>query len=283
MRELAVVLVSALAGCGRSAVVNDADERNDVAFQQARSKRSVPSEAIRAYRQILDRNPTMALAHLDLALLLHDSAKDYVGAIYHYRRYLELRQETQKSPMITARIQEATRRFARQVLGEGHATNATGSGLSVDAVRLVDENASLKIELARLTQELETLRGNGQESAPAEGPAPVEGPASPGGPALERAATSGTRASPRTELLKPAPAADRGSDRAAATSPPPAPAPASAGKARTYKVRQKETLYGIADTVYGDKNRWKRILDANSGLLKGDPKHLRVGMELTIP
>ena len=56
-----------------------------------------------------------------------------------------------------------------------------------------------------------------------------------------------------------------------------------AAQHRTHKVRQKETLYSIADTVYGDRTQWKRILDANSVDLNGDPKRLREGMELTIP
>jgi tetratricopeptide (TPR) repeat protein len=246
---LPAVLAITLAGCDRTAAVYDTEERGDQGLQQARSKRVVPAEAIEAYRQILDRSPRMALAHLDLALLLHDSAKDYVGAIYHYRRYLELRPDAQKSSMIVGRIQDATRRFAGQSRASEPIASTPGSGLSVDAAKLVEENASLKIEVARLTQEVESARIHGPERVPA-----VEQPRD-----------------------KPVAVVEQG--RASLSTP----ATTAAAKHRTHKVRQKETLYSIADTVYGDRTQWKRILDANSVDLNGDPKRLREGMELTIP
>jgi nucleoid-associated protein YgaU len=101
--------------------------------------------------------------------------------------------------------------------------------------------------VARLTQELESLPTHGPERASA----------------AERS----------TE--KPAEAGERAREAQ--------PAPMPAATVKTHKVRQKETLSGIAGAVYGDRNQWKRILDANSVQLKGDPKRLREGMELTIP
>lgn len=249
MRVLTVATVMVGAGCDRSAAVRDADERGEVALKQARAKREVPAQAITAYRQILDDNPRMALAHLDLALLLHDSAKDYVGAIHHYRRYLELRPDAQKASMINGRIQDATRRFAIQARGDGQVTNAVTGGLSLDMARIVEENASLKIEVARLTQELESLQTQAPVRVPVVEQPPPKPPAS-----VEHA-----------------------------QAPPSAGKLAGSTKPRMYKVRPRDTLSSIAESFYGDRSQWKRILDANGSVLKSDPKRLREGMELSIP
>lgn len=51
----------------------------------------------------------------------------------------------------------------------------------------------------------------------------------------------------------------------------------------TYTVQKGDTLVAIARKFYGGDSDWKRILDANSSVLKGDAAALRPGMKLTIP
>lgn len=58
-------------------------------------------------------------------------------------------------------------------------------------------------------------------------------------------------------------------------------APAAGGN--TYTVAKGDTLIGIARKVYGSEADWKRILEANSTLLKGDASALQPGMKLVIP
>lgn len=48
-----------------------------------------------------------------------------------------------------------------------------------------------------------------------------------------------------------------------------------------YTVKQGDTLFGIAQKVYGDGNQWRIILQKNSNLIK--PSNLRSGMKLIIP
>ncbi len=52
-------------------------------------------------------------------------------------------------------------------------------------------------------------------------------------------------------------------------------------KRSQYTVRRGDTLFGIAQKVYGDGNKWRQILKHNSKLTK--PSQLRSGMKLTIP
>lgn len=57
------------------------------------------------------------------------------------------------------------------------------------------------------------------------------------------------------------------------------------GPMDTYVVKKNDTLSGIAakPEIYGKASQWKRILDANAELLKGNPNHIRAGMKLRIP
>ncbi len=48
-----------------------------------------------------------------------------------------------------------------------------------------------------------------------------------------------------------------------------------------YVVQSGDSLAGLALTVYGDRNEWRRIYDANRDLLQDGP--LKPGLELVIP
>ena len=99
-------------------------------------------EAELAYKQALDENPLIARPHLDLATIYQQHIINHIHAIYHYDRYLELRPETQKK----AFIQEQRLKVAR-MLSQAFLNNTP------EVKRLMDENAHLKAEVARLIKE----------------------------------------------------------------------------------------------------------------------------------
>jgi len=106
------------ASCSRSVKVLDDQESRTKLMQkaQAEENKGDNDSAIRLYKEILDKNPGLIRAHLDLALLLHQHAKDYVGAIYHYKCYLEWRPQTEKRQMIEENIRLAENQFASVIL-----------------------------------------------------------------------------------------------------------------------------------------------------------------------
>jgi nucleoid-associated protein YgaU len=72
-------------------------------------------------------------------------------------------------------------------------------------------------------------------------------------------------------------------DKPVVAGPPPAAAAAeSASGTRTYTVVSGDTLWRIADRMYGDGSHYLKIFEANSGVLK-DPDHIFPGQELVIP
>jgi nucleoid-associated protein YgaU len=63
---------------------------------------------------------------------------------------------------------------------------------------------------------------------------------------------------------------------------PPAATAAGAEGVRTYTVVSGDTLWRIAERMYGNGAHYMKIFEANSGLLK-DPDHIFPGQQLVIP
>lgn len=265
----------AVSGCGKGSGWLDKKERGNKSVEKALAKKQegdVP-EAIRLYNEALSENPDLAVAHFDLAILMHEYERDYVRAIYHYQRYLELRPETDKREMIETRVRQARQKLAADVFRE--IVNDVSPG-SVDGTiwaatginkELFDENELLKKDIERLKGELEAVRPGSTGAKPgvvAGKPAPVAAMK----PGMVPAA-GGPAAQPGV-VQKPAPVA-AGVQKPVSTTP-----------ARTYKVKSGDTLSSIAKKMYGDSQKWRGIQEANKDKLQGST-HLKIGQELIIP
>jgi tetratricopeptide (TPR) repeat protein len=243
-------LVLAGAGCLPGVARLDQRDRKEPLMQRAQTLVSEGNveAAIESYRKALDIDHNLVRAHLDLALLLHDANKDYVGAIYHYRRYLTLRPDTQKRKMIETRISNARQLFAatmnEQLAARGPAPDLPSVGpapasQSEDSL-LVRELEEMRVELKNAQLELAEIKN---ENA-----------------ALLR----------HTRSLQQQVASLRERGEQVAT------------EARTYRVQKGDTLSSIAVRFYKDASRWREILKANENRL-GSTKRLRVGQEIVIP
>ena len=54
-------------------------------------------------------------------------------------------------------------------------------------------------------------------------------------------------------------------------------------KAKTYTVKKGDSLSAIARQVYGDAGKWKKIYEANKGVIGGNPNLIYPGQTYTIP
>jgi nucleoid-associated protein YgaU len=66
------------------------------------------------------------------------------------------------------------------------------------------------------------------------------------------------------------------------TAPAPIAPPPTAPAPRTYTVEKGDTLSKIAKHHYGDANKWRKIFDANTDILK-NPDRIFPGQVLKIP
>ena len=137
-------------GCGASDTATaERSERGSPLYRQAFAAEQSGDikEAIRLFNKVLIEEPHSFSAHFQLATLLHDYEEDYVGAIYHYKQYLYLRPESEKSTLAQERIRIAEQLLAPQILKK--------VGDSVQGI----SQAHLLKENERLNRIITTLEG----------------------------------------------------------------------------------------------------------------------------
>ena len=161
MKRFWIVLVQggvvlSLAGCSGSIRSLDEHDRSLPLMQRARAAASAGDTdgAVDLYREALGKNPDAVRGHLDLAFLQHDTVRDYVGAIYHYREYLRLRSDSQKGEMIKNRIRLAQQALAARVLPEDREVGRTIRRLEGEVSALRQRVGELKAENQRLAEAL---------------------------------------------------------------------------------------------------------------------------------
>lgn len=244
-----LLLAGASVSCRNGTRTADENELRDPAMRRAiEQERSGAEEAaIQTYRDILEKNPRMARAHMALGFLLDRADRDYVEAIYHYRRYLQMRPETEKRAMIESRMEAARDAFAATLTPTG----------GVAHVPLVTVNR----QVADMRQEIQRLQGMVRQ---------LGGEVATG--AVASVAAAGPAGTPATQVPA-APPPERPLEPRAAS-----PAP----EVRTYTVQRGDSLMRIAGRVYGNSGRWTALYEANRRLMR-NPQDLRVGQVLVVP
>jgi len=149
------------AGCGRGGISEfEKTERGNALFSQAiTTERSGDVDgAIRLYKQVMIDEPKAYSAHFMLATLLQDHAEDYIGAIYHYNRYIELQPKSQKVELAKQRIKISEHLLAPKIL-KSVGDSATG----ISQAHLLKENSrlngiigNLEGEKSKLFQQVQT-------------------------------------------------------------------------------------------------------------------------------
>lgn len=316
-RLLLLGCILPVAGCRRAGDLDDKERNNRIvakAYEMA--EQGDYTAAVLLFNKALEAYPTMARPHLDLALILHDhqkDSKDYMRAIYHYQRYLELRPGSDKDDMINERIRQAERAFVAQ--------RVTVNGVDgSSAMQLLEENQALRLQvealkrsadehMAELTQlreaERQRLRATvtGIDSTTVAGATvPDESAVVPVEPDLtdvvrpvsvSNQASTIAETTPRSTVPRPAAEPVSMPEAIAAIAPSNTQAPAAvpsyaeednisaSGKNRTYTVQRGDSLMKIANKVYGDATRYRGIQKANH-MQPGDLV-VRVGQVLIIP
>ena len=254
-----MVSLALLCGCRRSVQSVEAPEYQHALMRQARAAELANNyhEAAAIYQKVLLKHPTMATAHLQLAYIYHDSIKDYIEAIHHYRRYCAMRPGSDKEEMIKGRIQKAEQMLASQAVRRISANDPSGQ------LALMKQLDQLNTNLARAEAEKQQLQAtNTLLRARAE---QLDGRVEQ----LERLVASLS--------YRPDSATREGGGHR-----PGGSRPSGAGGGHTYEVRPGETLSKIAHNIYGDAALWPRIRDANPGKTgRGDT--VKAGDVLVIP
>jgi nucleoid-associated protein YgaU len=204
--------------------------------------------ALQAFLKVVEKRSGEAPeSHFKAGELYLNHIKDPIAAMYHLRKFLEIRPNGQKAPLARQMIDTAKKEFARTL----PAKPLNGQMERLDLMEMVDklkqENESLKRQLAVLRQSND---GSGRGTTASGGLTP-----SSSRPEVRVNRVEGVR-SPSVLLRSPS--------------------------TRRYVITKGDTLYKISVEVYGSGNRWRDIFEANRAIL-GSPNDLKVGTELVIP
>ncbi|MCX6993835.1 MAG: LysM peptidoglycan-binding domain-containing protein [Kiritimatiellaeota bacterium] len=280
----AALAMSLLAGCTSQVQEQDALEFNYPAIRKARAKlrEGDKQSALALLNRAIDEKPRLAQAHLEVAQLYDDYDHNYVRAIYHYERYLELRPQTEKREMIEGFIRKAKLAYAASV-----AEQVPGLDKKVQALQ--DDNERLKRDLRQVRENLARRiaapasrsavpitplgRVSGRSGEPASQALRADGQ-----PVSESAIAEPAIAGPATGSV----VADSAVAPAVAADAQPTSASASKPAGTHYLVQRGDTLSVVAARVYHNPRKWKLIYNANRDTLGGSQK-LKTGQVLIIP
>lgn len=148
-------------GCPPRGGTGDGDDESDPVTRRAmaRQKEGDTQGSIQEWERVLERKPKLARAHLELGLLYDDFKRDYVSAIYHYNRFLEL------APDATTRdrVQDLVRRAERSLFA---VLQDRVPGIDERIRALQAENAKLKAGMQELRQNLSEAKAAGGSKKP---------------------------------------------------------------------------------------------------------------------
>lgn len=160
-------------------------------------------------------------------------------AIYHFKKYLELKPNSQSSPMVRQMIETAQKKFAASLPESPFENNIRRIELEEILQKLQKENLELKQKLAAAVAAIDRLEATQnvrvQSSAP-------------------RSARA-ENVQPR-DSIPPASANSSEADRQSAP-------PVRRDIPSSYTVQAGDTLSSISRKIYGTPNRWRDIFTAN--------------------
>lgn len=271
---LGLILLWSLSACSPKVARSDQEDEKNPYFQKAKKfyQEREYKKAVEHYRKALEMDPNNAAAHFELGLLYEDKLQDYAYAIYHYRRYLELRPHAEKAEYVKQFVVRSQIDLAASIPNSPLASaeeisrlRGENSNLLRQAEWLLATNQVLELRLAKLQTTPEETRQPVIVQTNVFLVAPVTNPATSAG-------------------VRP-PSANQAQAHASASAPPQLPPSADASaRSRTYVVQRGDTLYAIALKVYGRRDKWQAIYQANRTVIGPPPKYtLRVGQKLAIP
>lgn len=282
------------AGCDRVDTLPFTAEVDEPEYRHGKEmiKQGRNQEALSDFQKVIEKRGLLNApeAHLELGLLYQQHIRDPIQAIYHFRKYRELKPSTQQADLVRLRIDAAMREFASTLPGKPLDSPLAPSDYPEVLQQLKRENDQLRSALANARASVGLsprppvdaegrIVGIAPEETPAQ-PSPISAPASEPSPVI--LAPEDTPALPAVDIpTRPAQTIAQTPQPVAAQTPRP---PATPPGGRRHVVKPKESLYSIARQYYGANSSAKvdEIFRANRDKMKS-PTDLKIGMELRIP
>lgn len=249
-------------GCSRVGNIDVVAETEEKHYQRAQRllREGREQEALIAFLKVVEKRRDAPESHLEAGRLYASYIGDPLAAIYHYRKFLELKPNGKQAPMVKQLVETATKAFARQLPGQPLGDQADRLDLLSLLEEMRKENILLKKQLGLLQAELAEFKQARELQA-----------SNTVAMNVDRMQSMPMASQPRRQAARPQVVQ-------APTSQQPAP-PATPA---SYLVESGDSLYSISKKVYGSPARYMDIFQANRDQMPS-PDALRVGMTLRIP
>lgn len=305
---LSVALLAA-AGCERGGAAPSASEGGAHARAMAEYSAGRLDKATEGFAAAVRENPADAEARFQLAVLLQDYKRDYIGALASYRDYSMLAPSSDKSPIAAERAAQCERLVAAEIAKKANLADVSGMMKELEETKAklaaAEKNAAesgkalaeaktraatLEREIAGMRRTLALMREGPEETAgaaprivPGAGAAADDGGAASAALARPPAAAAGQDEERGPIVLnEEAKALFEEEEREAAAAGVGNGSSILPKNERWHVVGEGETLSEIAKKYYGRKSAWRKIQDANKTTVPQDGK-VRAGDRLLIP
>ena len=254
-----VLYMLSAGGCDFANEDNIIKEENEPNFVRGREElsRGNPQEAMIAFLKVVEKRKDAPESHLELGRLYLNEMKDYIFAIYHFRKFLELCPNSSLSMQVRQLIDTARKGYAASLPESPFENNLPKIELEEMYNKLQKENLELKQKLANAIERLDSLALVNTKKAKSS--------------SIEKTqlATANIRSNPRTV-------------NNTATTPTRNNVVVARDFPVSYVVQPGDTLSSISKRFYGSSRRWKDIFKANRDRLVS-PESVRPGQTLRLP
>lgn len=299
---LTLATLAVLAGCD-GARQDTGSERADGLYRSAMADYSAGrlDKAVEGLQKVLKASPGNTSARFQLACLLQDVRKDYLGAICNYREFLLLADDADKAKLARSRLERCEALYApelakRMKISDGTALSEENERYRAERESMTKQLNDLKARLERAESRCETYAKENERLRKMMG-----GAGSPEAPSQPQKISEQSLLDEDEEVDRVKFSADvknlliegESESRATPFQTAPAPAPAQAAPAApqeppheerpaTYVVAEGDTLHRLAIRFYGRRSAWKLIRDANRTQISTDGR-IRAGMTIKLP
>lgn len=260
---LACLYVLSAGGCdfGKAEVVKETSEPHFLRGQEELRRGNI-SEALSAFLKVSEKRRDAPESHFELGRIYLEHMNDPNTAIYHFKKYLELKPNSPSSPMVRQMIETAQKKFAASLPESPFDSNIRRIELEEILQKQQKENLELKQKLAAAIATIDRLE-----------------------------ATQNVRVEPRAQRRSAVAAASaqqhqaehlRRAEQAAQNSASARVPNVSRDIPSTYVVQAGDTLSSISRKIYGTPNKWRDIFSANRDRL-ATASSLKPGQTLKIP
>ena len=251
-----VLYMFSVGGCDFANEENVLKEENEPHFERGREelRRGNPQEALGAFLKVVEKRRDAPESHLELGRLYLNEMKDYIFAIYHFRKFLELCPNSPMSMQVRQLIDTARKGYAASLPESPFENNLPKIELEEMYNKLQKENVELKQKLVAATEKNDSLASELQQM--------------------------------QKNVVPVRPVSSNVQETKVSTSQKLPPQKSGVVVARdipsSYVVQPGDTLSSISKRFYGSSRRWKDIFKANRDRLVS-PESVRQGQTLRLP